>query len=95
MVYLKKDGNVQKNQFTGRLWKRATDQISNGQSRRVVAAGAAEPPPLRAFRKRHHTLTRSVDNAVKPLLRTSSLHHYQTKNLTISDMLHQFNKFDS
>lgn len=75
-------------QFSESLRKRAEQELSK-KEQRVPVAAAEPPPPVRALRKRHHTLTSSVDHAISPLLRMPP------RNLTIFDMLQQFNKFES
>lgn len=76
-------------QFSESLRKRAEQELSKKEQRVPEAAAEPPPPPVRALRKRHHTLTSSVDHAISPLLRMPP------GNLTIFDMLQQFNKFES
>ncbi|EOY01273.1 Uncharacterized protein TCM_011218 isoform 1 [Theobroma cacao] len=51
-------------------------------------------PAVRAVRKRHHTLTRD-DHVIKPLVRMPPLPPLPTQNLTIFQMLQEFDKFNS
>lgn len=62
--------------------------------------GAEEGPPPPAavggVRKRHHKLTQEEDHTITPLLRMPQLNPYQQPHdITIFDMLHHFNKFQS
>ncbi|CAK9170480.1 unnamed protein product, partial [Ilex paraguariensis] len=64
--------------------------LMNKEGMVVVAA----EPPVRAVRKRHHTLTHS-DNTVTPLLRMPPFYPLSSQNITIFHMLQQFNNFES
>ncbi|KAK9276872.1 hypothetical protein L1049_006409 [Liquidambar formosana] len=59
-----------------------------------AAAAAAAEPPVRAVRKRHHNLTRG-DHIITPLMRMPPLPPLPTQNITIFQMLQQFNEFES
>ncbi|KAL5553338.1 hypothetical protein UlMin_040739 [Ulmus minor] len=52
--------------------------------------------PVRAVRKRHHNLTRGEEeHVIMPLSRMPPLPPLPTQNLTIFQMLQQFDKFES
>ena len=53
----------------------------------------AAEPPARAVRKRHHTSAQG-DHTLTPSLRMPPLHPLPTQNITIFQMLQQFNKFE-
>ncbi|KAI9386972.1 hypothetical protein POPTR_010G101500v4 [Populus trichocarpa] len=77
------------------LEKRADDlplpAVMNKQGIFVVAA----EPQVRAVRKRHHTLTRPDHRVIAPnLARMASLPAIPTQNVTIFQMLQEFDKFD-
>jgi hypothetical protein len=78
-----------------RLEKRADDlllpAVMNKQGIVVVAA----EPQVRAVRKRHHTLTRQDHRVIAPdLTRMASIPALPTQNVTIFQMLQEFDKFD-
>ncbi|XWS34376.1 hypothetical protein CRYUN_Cryun21dG0033600 [Craigia yunnanensis] len=54
----------------------------------------ATETPVRAVRKRHHTLIRD-DHIMKPLVRMLPLPPLPTQNLTIFQMLQEFDEFNS
>ncbi|XVF02981.1 hypothetical protein REPUB_Repub04eG0221100 [Reevesia pubescens] len=56
--------------------------------------GVTTEPAVRAVRKRHHTLTRD-DHIMKPLVRMPPTPPLPTQNLTIFQMLQEFDKFNS
>ncbi|XP_031260221.1 uncharacterized protein LOC116118373 [Pistacia vera] len=55
---------------------------------------AIEGRPVRAVRKRHHTLTHE-DNVINPLMRMPPVPPLQTQKITIFEMLQEFDKFES
>lgn len=59
-----------------------------------VAECAEEEPPIRAVRKRHHTLTQG-DHTITPLLRMPPIPRFPTQDVTVFQMLRQFDKFES
>ncbi|XP_028118526.1 uncharacterized protein LOC114316070 [Camellia sinensis] len=65
--------------------------VMNEEGMMVVAA----EPPAQAVRKRHHTSTHEDRHTLTPLLRMPPLHPFPTHSITIFQMLHQFNKFES
>lgn len=67
------------------------EEEEEGRSNKMVSA---LPPRIRAVRKRHHGLTHDDHHAVmKPVSRIPP--QLPTHNITIYQMLHQFDKFDS
>ncbi|XWS69450.1 hypothetical protein CRYUN_Cryun04dG0180200 [Craigia yunnanensis] len=78
------------------------DRVSAESSRKIsklpemVKKGitVATEPPVRAVRKRHHNLTRD-NHIMEPLVRMPPLPRLPTQNLTIFQMLQEFDKFDS
>lgn len=62
------------------------------EGQRMVVANAE--PPVRAVRKRHHTLTHG-DHIITPLMRMPPLPPLPTHNISIFQMLQQFDKFES
>ncbi|KAF5949928.1 hypothetical protein HYC85_011921 [Camellia sinensis] len=87
------DGRMQEERFCDSLWKR-TD-LSAVMNKEGMVVVAAEPPPARAVRKRHHTSTQG-DHTLTPLLRMPPPQPLPTQNITIFQMLQQqFNKFES
>lgn len=64
--------------------------VEEGQ--RMAVADAK--PPVRAVRKRHHTLTHG-DHIITPLMRMPPLPPLPTQNISIFQMLQQFDKFES
>ncbi|XP_057508692.1 uncharacterized protein LOC130791539 isoform X2 [Actinidia eriantha] len=74
--------------------KRADISATMTKEEMVVVTG--ERPPARTLRKRHHTRTHHGGNdTLTPLLRMPPLHPLPTHNITIFQMLQQFNKFES
>ncbi|KAM7487821.1 hypothetical protein LguiB_025305 [Lonicera macranthoides] len=77
-----------------RQWKSA--EVS---AEAEMGAEEGPPPPRPAvggLRKRHHKLTQEEDHTITPLLRMPQLYPYQQPHdITIFDMLHHFNKFQS
>ncbi|GMY18124.1 hypothetical protein FCV25MIE_13363 [Fagus crenata] len=65
-----------------------------GVNRQRVAAVVDADPPVRAVRKRHHTLTRG-DHIMTPLMRMPPLPPLPNQNITIFQMLQQFDNFES
>uniref|UniRef100_A0A5B6YTK8 Uncharacterized protein n=1 Tax=Davidia involucrata TaxID=16924 RepID=A0A5B6YTK8_DAVIN len=85
------DGRMHEERFSESLRKRA--ELSAVVNKEGMVVAAAEPP-VRAARKRHHTLTRR-DQTISPLLRMPPLYPLPTQNITIFHILKHFNKFES
>ncbi|XP_059448753.1 uncharacterized protein LOC132179949 [Corylus avellana] len=85
------DGGMNEKRFSENMWK-ITEQpiVVEGQS--MVVADAE--PPIRAVRKRHHTLTRG-DHIITPLMRMPPLPPLPTHNISIFQMLQQLDKIES
>ncbi|GFZ21364.1 hypothetical protein Acr_29g0005260 [Actinidia rufa] len=84
----------------GKMWSsyspRKRTDVSATMTKEEMVVVTAEGPPARAVRKRHHTSTHHVgDNTLTPLLRMPPLHPLPTHNITIFQMLQQFNQFES
>ncbi|KAA8532412.1 hypothetical protein F0562_032450 [Nyssa sinensis] len=85
------DGRMHKEQFSENLRKRTELSTIMNKEEMVVLTRQA---PVRAARKRHHTLTHG-DQTITPLLRMPPLYPLPTQNITIFQMLQQFNEFES
>ncbi|OMO60795.1 hypothetical protein CCACVL1_23866 [Corchorus capsularis] len=83
--------NIDRKSFEESSRKRS--EVPEMAARGVAVATA---PPVRAVRKRHHhTLTPVDDHIMKPLVRMPPLPPLPTQNLTIFQMLQEFDKFNS
>ena len=91
ICYIFKNGRAHEE----RLKKRADDlQLPAVMNKQGIVVVAAEPQ-VRAVRKRHHALTRPDHRVVAPnLARVASLPAIPTQNVTIFQMLQEFDKFD-
>lgn len=68
---------------------RAEAAMANKEGK--VEEGEEEEPPIRAVRKRHHTLTQG-DHHLAPLMRMPPLPRFPTQDVPIFQMLRQFDK---
>ncbi|XP_059659156.1 uncharacterized protein LOC132305542 isoform X2 [Cornus florida] len=85
------DGQIHEERFPESLRKRTEQSaVVNKEGMMVMS----REPPVRAVRKRHHTLTRR-DQTITPLLRMPPLHPLPAQNVTIFQMLQHFDKFQS
>ncbi|XVF85537.1 hypothetical protein PTKIN_Ptkin17bG0125300 [Pterospermum kingtungense] len=74
--------------------RRRSEQPETAKKGNAVATETE--PPVRAVRKRHHhSLTRDDHHTMKPLVRMPPLPTLPSQNLTIFQMLQEFDKFDS
>ncbi|XP_030960220.1 uncharacterized protein LOC126717796 isoform X1 [Quercus robur] len=92
-ISYEQEGGVNEKRIGESLRKRAEATVPAAVNRQRVVAVDAEPP-VRAVRKRHHTLTRG-DYIMTPTMRTPSLPPLPNQNITIFQMLQQFDKFES
>ena len=89
---------MQEDRYSESLRKRAeVSTMVNNEGK--VTEGAKEEeeeePPIRAVRKRHHTLTQGDNTIITPLLRMPPTPIFPNQNVTVFQMLRQFDKFES
>lgn len=77
--------------FSENMWK-ITELPIVVEGQRMVVTDAE--PPVRAVRKRHHTLTRG-DHIITPLMRIPPLPPLPTHDISIFQMLQQLDKIES
>ncbi|OMO72555.1 hypothetical protein COLO4_27577 [Corchorus olitorius] len=82
--------NIDRKSFEESSRKRS--EVPEMGARGVAVATA---PPARAVRKRHHHTLTPDDHIMKPLVRMPPLPPLPTQNLTIFQMLQEFDKFNS
>ncbi|KAL4638035.1 hypothetical protein ACB098_03G088200 [Castanea mollissima] len=92
-ISYEQEGGVNEKRFGESLRKRAEATVPAAVNRQRVVAVDAEPP-VRAVRKRHHTLTRG-DYIMTPTMRMAPVPPLPNQNITIFQMLQQFDKFES
>ena len=92
-ISYEQEGGVNEKRIGESLRKRAEATVPAAVNRQRVVAVDAEPP-VRAVRKRHHTLTRG-DYIMTPTMRTPPLPPLPNQNITIFQMLQQLDKFES
>lgn len=86
------DGGMNESRFSESLRKRTeVPAVANRQSTVAVHPD----PPVPAVRKRHHTLTDGDHIMMSPLTRMPALPPLPNQNITIFQMLQQFDKFES
>jgi len=91
ICYILKNGRAHEESLEKRADDLPLPAVMNKQGIFVVAA----EPQVRAVRKRHHTLTRPDHRVIEPnLARMASLPAIPTQNVTIFQMLQEFDKFD-
>ncbi|XVE85556.1 hypothetical protein DITRI_Ditri17bG0099700 [Diplodiscus trichospermus] len=84
------DGKGLEERVAAESWRKRTELPETAKK----GISVATEPPVRAVRKRHHTLT-GDDHTMKPLTRMPPLPPLPTQNVTIFQMLQEFDKFNS